>query len=74
MHILTQPPGYVRAAGNHISSSKASVYFSFILLPESGHMVILDAREADKVVSFLFLFFSFYSGRGKREERRKEFG
>lgn len=72
MHILTQPPGYVSAAGNHILRSKAPVYFSFVLLPGFSHMVI-DAREADKVVSF-FSFFSFYSGRGKREERRKEFG
>lgn len=50
MHILTQPPGYVSAAGNHILSSKAPVYFSFILLPEFSHRVLLAAREADKVV------------------------
>lgn len=74
MRILTQPPGYVSAAGNHISSSKAPVYFSFIVLPESGHMVILDAREADKVVSFLFVFLAFIMEGAKERKEGKSLG
>lgn len=62
-------PGYVSAAGNHILSSKAAVYFSFISLPGFSHMVLLDAGEADKVVSFFFFFFLAFIVEGAKERK-----